>query len=162
MDQALWDLLAERDRMVNVLDGYRKGRIQAHELPLDAHEYYGRIERIERQVDAEVRQIQGRSNNLEHAQESNKTIERAMRERQLSITSEAAATVAFSTVEYNAALNYMRGKAEGYNETRDALIRHNPALEKDLPTALQVDEIQVRQVSLEREETQDKGLAVAR
>lgn len=89
-------------------------------------------------------------------------VERAMRERQLAITTEAAETVAFSTAEYNAAINYVRGKTDGYNETRDALIRHNPGLEKDLPPALLVDEIRVRQVTQDQERTQDIGLAVAR
>lgn len=91
-----------------------------------------------------------------------KALEHAMRERQLWITSEVAETVAFSKVEENAALNYLRGRAEEYNDVRDTLIKHVPSLEKDLPAALRVDEIRVRQVTQEQERQEEIGLAVAR
>lgn len=91
-----------------------------------------------------------------------KIVEQSLRERQLAIATETTETVAFSAVEAGAALNYLRGRAEEYNATREALIKHNPSLEKDLPPSLQIDEIRVRQVNIEREETQDRGLAVAR
>ncbi|HET6206864.1 MAG TPA: hypothetical protein VFD98_08650 [Terracidiphilus sp.] len=81
--------------------------------------------------------------------------------RRSEIDSEWREVVAFSTVEGAAAVNYWRGRAEEYNAFRDALVRQHPEREKDLPPALQVDEIQVRQVVLEQERSEDKSLQVA-
>lgn len=65
-----------------------------------------------------------------------------------------------TAVEASAALNYWRGRAEEFNTTREAIVRHRPELAKDLPPALEVDEIQVRQRVLERERGKEKSLAV--
>lgn len=80
--------------------------------------------------------------------------------RRADLEREAAETAAFSAVEAGAALNYLRGRFEEFNATREAFARQSPALEKDLPPTLQVDEIQVRQVTLEQERSEEKGLAM--
>ena len=66
-----------------------------------------------------------------------------------------------TAVEASAALNYWRGRAEEFNATREAIVRHRPELARDLPPALEVDEIQVRQRVLERERREEKSLEVA-
>lgn len=65
-----------------------------------------------------------------------------------------------TVLETSAALNYWRGRAEEFNATREAIVQHRPELAKDLPPALEVDEIQVRQRVLERERSEAKSLAV--
>jgi hypothetical protein len=95
--------------------------------------------------------------------------ERAMRSetsqlleaRRAEIDAEWREVVAFSTVETAAALNYWRGRAEEYNAFRETLMRQHPDREKDLPPALQVDEIQVRQVVLEQEMEHQKSAEIA-
>ena len=77
--------------------------------------------------------------------------------RRSEIDTEWREVVAFTTVEGAAAVNYWRGRAEEYNAFRDALVRQHPDREKDLPPALQVDEIQVRQVVLESEREQARS-----
>lgn len=47
------------------------------------------------------------------------------------------------------------------NEAREEVLRANPSLAKDLPPALQIDEIQVRQQVLEREQEQ-RVLSISR
>jgi hypothetical protein len=82
--------------------------------------------------------------------------------RRSEIDTEWREVVAFSTVEGAAAVNYWRGRAEEYNAFRDALVRQHPDREKDLPPALQVDEIQVRQAVLEQEKEQEQTVQVSR
>ncbi len=55
---------------------------------------------------------------------------------------------------------YWNGRREGFNSARQFAIDHNPSLEMDLPPAIQLDEIRVRQPALEQE--QDQSLSVAR
>jgi hypothetical protein len=55
---------------------------------------------------------------------------------------------------------YWNGRREGYNSARQFAIDHNPGLVMDLPPAIQLDEIRVRQPALEQE--QDQSLSVAR
>ncbi|MBV9082695.1 MAG: hypothetical protein JOZ62_08475 [Acidobacteriaceae bacterium] len=66
-----------------------------------------------------------------------------------------------TAMEAVAALNHWRGRAEEFNATREAIARQHPEIAKDLPAALEVDEIQVRQRVLERERSEEKSLAVA-
>lgn len=89
-------------------------------------------------------------------------IEKHLAARRAEFVEESSEVVAFSTVEAVAALNYWRGRAEEYNASREAIVRSHPELAKDLPPALEVDEIRVRQVTLEQEREQDRGLAIAR
>jgi len=65
-----------------------------------------------------------------------------------------------TALETSAALNYWRGRAEEFNARREAIVRHHPELVKDLPPALEIDEIQVRQQVLEQEHSEAKSLAV--
>lgn len=85
-----------------------------------------------------------------------------LRQRAQEITTGWHAAEAATTVEAGAALNYWRGRAEEFNATREAIVRHRPELARDLPPALEIDEIQVRQRVLERERSEEKSLALAR
>ena len=81
-------------------------------------------------------------------------------QRAQEITTGWRAVEVVSAIEASAALNYWRGRAEEFNATREAIVRHHPELARDLPPALEVDEIQVRQRVLEREHRDEKSLAV--
>ena len=81
-------------------------------------------------------------------------------QRAQEITTGWRAVEADTAVEAGAALNYWRGRAEEFNTTREAIVRHHPELAKEVP-ALEIDEIQVRQRVLERERNEEKSLAVA-
>jgi len=83
-------------------------------------------------------------------------------QRAYEITAGWRAAEVVTVVEASAALNYWRGRAEEFNATREAIVRNRPELLRDLPPALEIDEIQVRQRVLERERSEEKSVEVAR
>jgi len=82
--------------------------------------------------------------------------------RPLEIEREWRSATAETLVQAGAATNYFRGRADEWNATRESIARNHPELAKDLPPAIQVDEIVVRQQALEREQERDRSLEVAR
>ena len=185
--RSIWEhlqrLVDERERMDKVLSDYAAGSIPSRDIPPDAHTYYGRIREadaaIERYAAEEASRIlhldqqtperRERLQNLLNTERghiedtTNLPIPLTWRlaaETADQITAGWRAVEVVSAVEASAALNYWRGRAEEFNATREAIVRHHPELARDLPPALEVDEIQVRQRVLEREHRDEKSLAV--
>jgi hypothetical protein len=76
------------------------------------------------------------------------------------VVGSASAAVA-TAAEAGAATSYYRGQAETYNGFREAAIERNQAAAKDLPPALQVDEIRVRQVQQEQDRGEERSAGVS-
>jgi hypothetical protein len=57
---------------------------------------------------------------------------------------------------------YVNGRRDAFNELRMDILDGDPGREKDLPPAIQIDEIQVRQKVLEQEQSQENALRLAR
>jgi len=159
--------------MRGVLGRFESGDRDSLQLPTDAHLYYGRLKAMEEVIEAaEIREIGSKTmpeRTLESEHSSHdlqgrirQEVRELLTSRRSDLEREAAETVAFSAVEAGAALNYLRGRFEEFNATREGFARQRPDLEKDLPAALQVDEIQVRQITLDQVRNEEKGLAVAR
>ena len=106
--------------------------------------------------------VEERSRVLEEkrAVEERSETSQLLKARRMEIDTEWREVVAFSTVEGAAAVNYWRGRAEEYNAFRDTVVRQHPEREKDLPPALHVDEIQVRQLVLEQERELQKSIEI--
>jgi hypothetical protein len=83
-------------------------------------------------------------------------------EQRAGIVATAAAVTAGTAAQAGAAISYYRGRADAYNELLSTAKTSNPELAKELPAPLQVDEIRVRQVQQERDQTEDRSLSLAR
>lgn len=57
---------------------------------------------------------------------------------------------------------YWSGQRDLYNSVHQAAIKADPSLEKELPPAIQIDEIRVRQRVFEQEQEPDRSLVLAR
>lgn len=77
-----------------------------------------------------------------------------------SATIRQAAEIAVPTAEIELAHAYWNGRRESYNSVREGLISNQPTVAADLPPAIQVDEIRIRQQVLDQQ--QDRSLATAR
>lgn len=150
-------------RAINVAEDRLAGIRVAHQAPNYAAAWAKiRAELAEQKHGLETQDsTHGESKIMEETQKNDRTIGSVLDARRAEIDREWRDVVAFSTVEAAAALNYWRGRGEEYNATREAIIHSHPHLVKDLPPAIQVDEIQVRQQVLEHEREESKSLAIA-
>jgi hypothetical protein len=71
-----------------------------------------------------------------------------------------ASELAVPAAEADLAAAYWNGRREGFNSVREDVLAKYPDRANDLPEAIQVDEILVRQV--QQEQTIDRSLATAR
>jgi hypothetical protein len=73
-----------------------------------------------------------------------------------------AAALAVPAAEIALAGAYWNGRREGFNSAREDVLANHPERAQDLPAAIEVDEIRIRQQVLEQEQTRDRSLEVAR
>jgi hypothetical protein len=73
-----------------------------------------------------------------------------------------AAALAVPAAEIDLAGAYWNGRREGFNSAREDVLAKHPERAQDLPAAIEVDEIRIRQQVLEQEQTRDRLLEIAR
>lgn len=73
-----------------------------------------------------------------------------------------ASELAVPASEIGLANAYWNGRREGFNSAREDVLAHFPDRSRDLPDAIQVDEVRVRQLVIEQEQAIDKSVVVAR
>jgi hypothetical protein len=69
-----------------------------------------------------------------------------------------ASELSVPTAEVELAEAYWSGRRDSFNEAREYMLQANAGLEKDLPAAIEVDEIRVRQKIEVQDQTQGMEL----
>jgi hypothetical protein len=69
-----------------------------------------------------------------------------------------ASELSVPTAEVELAEAYWSGRRDSFNEAREQMLHANPGLEKDLPAAIEIDEIRVRQQMGVQDQTQGREL----
>lgn len=156
--KALEDMANERSRMSEVLHKYDAGELPVTQLPPDAHRYYGRI----RAIDEAISELgKGPHMAQERDRETDKLPE-ILTWRRHEILLDVKHAEPLGAIEEMAAMNYLHGRADEYNGVLEAVRLRHPHLQKDLPAAIAVDEIVVRQRTQEQERGGERSLANAR